>query len=295
MSKVISNIFLTGSTGLLGYNWLKYKCNKYIFFASEHKNFINIKKERKFKGSLFNEKKLKIFLKEKKIDIFIHCAALSNVEKCQKIKKKCKLINSILPVKLAKICKDIKIKFIFISSDHIFDGKKKFYSEKSKTLAKNCYAKSKILAEKGILNTNKVALIIRTNFYGKNSKYKKSFSSIIIEKLKKNKKVYLFENVYYTPILIDKLIVSVHRLIDLKKSGIFNICSNQRLSKYSFGVMIAKKLGLSSENIIKIKLESLKKLASRPKDMSLSNKKIKKFLPSHYFDINKNLSELLIK
>ena len=151
---------------------------------------------------------------------------------------------------------------------------------------------SKVLAEKGILKVNKEALIIRTNFYGKSSRYKKSFSDKIFNSLKLNRKIKLFNNVYFTPILIDKLIIVIHKLIEFNKSGIFNITSNQRLSKYKFGLLIAKILKLKFNNIKKIQLEDLKNLTKRPKDMSLSNEKVKKIFPSYYFDIHKNLNEL---
>lgn len=288
-------IFITGGTGLLGHNWIKEIKGKFDIYISENKKKIKFNSKKKYTKSLFNKSALQKFLIKKKINIFIHCAALSNVESCQKSFSKCKKINIMLPLLLCKICKDLNIKFIFISSDHLFKGDTSYYTENDKTFPLNNYALSKVIAEKKIIKINKKALIIRTNFYGKDSLFKKSFSSKIINNLKSNTKMNLFENVFFTPILVNVLIKSVHKLIDLNKSGIFNISSSQRLSKFHFGIKIAKKLNLNIENIKKIKIESLPNLVKRPKDMSLSNKKIINYLPKSYFDLNRNLNCLLKK
>lgn len=287
--------FITGGTGLLGYNWIKKIQDNFDLYISENKNKIKFSSKKKYTKSLFNKIELKKFLLENKINTFIHCAAISNVESCQKYSEKCKKINTDLALLLCKICKELNIKFIFISSDHLFKGDQSYYSENDKTFPLNNYALSKVNAEKKISKINKKALIIRTNFYGTDSLFKQSFSSKIINSLKLNCKINLFENVFFTPILIDILIISVHKLIDLNKSGIFNISSTQRLSKYQFGIKIAKKLKISPKNINKIKIENLSHLVKRPKDMSLSNKKIIQYLPKSYFDINHNLNSLLKK
>ncbi len=284
--------FITGGAGLLGHNWIEKIKDKFDLYISENKKKIKFNNAKKYKKSLFNTSALKKFIIKNKITTFIHCAALSDVEDCEKNVKNCKKINTILPFLLCRMCRQLNVKFIFISSDHLFKGDKSYYNEKDNTFPLNSYALSKVIAEKKIIKIDKKALIIRTNFYGKSSRYKKSFSDKIINSLQLNRSIKLFNNVYFTPILVDKLIIAIHKLIELNKSGIFNISSNQRLSKYKFGLLIAKKFKLNPNNIENIQIESLKNLTKRPKDMSLSNEKIKKILPSHYFDVHKNLNEL---
>ena len=93
-------------------------------------------------------------------------------------------------------------------------------------------------------------LIIRTNFFGKGFFYRKSFSDLIIERLIENKNCYLFKDVFYTPISIKNLIYSINYLIKKNKKGIFNISCNEKISKYKFGILIAKYLNLNL-NLIK--------------------------------------------
>ena len=48
--------------------------------------------------------------------------------------------------------------------------------------------------------------------------HEKSFSDMIIGELRKGKRIKLFEDVFYTPILIDTLVKIVHSMINLKNT-----------------------------------------------------------------------------
>ena len=59
------------------------------------------------------------------------------------------------------------------------------------------YAATKVQAETRVLENYSKALIIRTNFYGWGTSYRKSFSDYIIESLRKKQLITLFDDVYY--------------------------------------------------------------------------------------------------
>ena len=63
-------------------------------------------------------------------------------------------------------------------------------------------------------------------------------------------------------------------MIEGHNSGIFNVSSNERISKYDFGIMIAKNFKFAKDLIIKDKLANRSDLVKRPFDMSLSNEKV---------------------
>ena len=107
---------------------------------------------------------------------------------------------------LASVCSKKKIKFIHISTDHLFDGTKSYYTENDTKSPLNNYAKTKSQAEDEILALNKDALIIRTNFFGWGPSYKNSFSDKkFLSTLESDKKIELFEDVFYSPISVDEL------------------------------------------------------------------------------------------
>ena len=79
--------------------------------------------------------------------------------------------------------------------------------------------------------------------------------------------------------------------------GIVNFSSDQKISKYEFALKIAKKFNLNSKLILPVSYLSIKKklkLVSRPKNMTLSNKKLKNVLNTKYIDIDKMIKSLYL-
>ena len=199
-----NKIFITGATGMLAshlYNESQKKFNPILIHYKKE----NIKKKIIILNyQNISEIKKSIFKFNPKY--IIHTAGITSVEECEKNKKKTIQINYQITKNLTNICKQYKISLIYISSDHLFDGKNnKGYTENSKTNPLNLYAKTKILSENYIKKKLKKYLIIRTNFFGRGNKFKKSFSDRIKSSLKKNKKIKLFEDVYFNPISMNEL------------------------------------------------------------------------------------------
>ena len=67
----------------------------------------------------------------------------------------------------------------------------------------NCLASVFVINVSKILNN---ALIIRTNFFGWGTSYRQSFSDFVIDNLRKGNNITLFNDVFYTPILIETLV-----------------------------------------------------------------------------------------
>lgn len=205
----------------------------------------------------------------------IHCAALTNIEECEKNLDKTINVNSKFPTKVAKICKELGIKFIFISTDQIFDGTQKKYSENVPPKPLNNYAISKVEAEKNILKINNESLILRLSFIGKSLINQKNFFDFVHDSLKNKKEIKGFDDIFFTPISLDYLNEILIEIFKKNLSGIFNIGSNKSISKYELSKEIAKRYNLDESLIIKSKYYSDKTTkVTRPKNMSLNITKI---------------------
>ncbi len=287
----MSKILLTGSSGILGSSILNKLNEKYIFLNLKNENEIN-QKYNQIKKKNYNFKNLKKIIIGFKPDIIIHAAANTNIENCQSNKKKCRKVNFELTKNLVKLSKLYSIRFIFISTDQVYS--KKFYqTEKGDIKSYNYYTETKILSENFIKSNLKDYTILRTNFFGSSAVLKKSFSDFIINSLKNLKKIFLFDDVYFNPINIDNLTKIIEILIKSQVNGIFNIGTTPGLSKYEFGIKIAKKLNLNPSFIIKDSLKNRNNLSMRPLDMRMNISKIKKKIKiNRLFNLNYNLSLL---
>ncbi len=283
----MKNVMFFGGASMLSFIWANHWSKDYNIYLGLNKRWIEIPGTQSILLPDSYEE-LKTILKKKQIDLLINCAGLSNVEECENNIELAYELNSLLPGNLSKITNELKVKFIHISTDHLYSDTNKMYTEITKVHPLNTYAKSKHDGEQRVIKNNKNALIIRTNFFGKGPSYKPSFSDSIISSLIRKKNIYLFNNVYYTPIHVYEMAKKIIDLLKIKASGVYNICSNERITKYEFGIMLAKKLNLPSDLIIPIKIEEKKNLVLRPKDMSLSNNKLKN-------DTNSFVNSILIQ
>lgn len=272
------SIFLTGGSGLLALNWFFVLKNKYNFYLALNNRNIVLSEANLIKVDFDSKKNLLKQLKLINPSLVIHTAGLTSVEKCESDQDLAYLTNVKLSETLAFATKELKIPLVHISTDHIFDGTKSMYSEIEYANPLNTYGKTKKLAEEIVLKIYPQTLIIRTNFYGWGTSYRKSFSDTIIESLRNNKQISLFDDVYYTPIVTEKLINIVHKLVDCKAYGIYNVVSNDRISKYDFGILLAEEFNLDKSLIKRSSIKSVSNLVNRPTDMSLFNDKVTKLL-----------------
>ena len=264
-------LFLGGSS-LLAHSWCKELIDKDQVIIGIHNrptelvgfNTVSIK---------FNN--LENQLRELDIETVINCIGYTNIENCEISPEKANEINVELPSLVSQVCKSLSIKLVHISTDHLFDGKIKNCNETTKVVPLNVYAKTKYEGEAKVLEINPDALVIRTNFYAFGPSYKKSFSDFIIDNLKLKRKIYLFSDVYYNPILVSELARAIEKLIEKKCSGIYNVVSDERISKLDFGLKIANVFSLDKKLIDSYSISSRNDLVDRPSEMSLSNSKLK--------------------
>jgi len=288
----MKKILITGGASLLGLNWIldRREINNVHFFIN--KRFISIKGTTGHHVDFKNLKTIKSLINKIKPDIIINTIGLTDIDYCEKKPNEAMYVNSYLANQFAKIAFEKQINFVHISTDHLFDGDKKFYNEEDKVNPLNTYALSKAKAENKIKTTNSKALILRTNFFGWGSNFRSSISDKVFSALENNEKYLGIENVFFTPISTKKLINFSHYLLDNNIHGIVNVCGSDRLSKFDFSIKIANYFNLNKKLIIQKKALKIQKPVLRPLDLSLSNKKLLKILNIKEISIESSLDDL---
>ena len=277
MKRKIKNILVFGCSGLLGKSFIDHYKNEETLKIYAFINKTKIKSKNIKTISLNTINLLEKYIKKNSIDTIMNFAALTNIEYCKKKKKLSKKVNYDLPINLAKLTKKLNLKYIFISTDN-FNFRSKKLKENEKTQSLNNYGYHKKKSENDIIKLNSKSLIIRTNFYCYGNKKRKSFSDTILDSLKSNNKIELFKDVYYTPIYTKFLFKYIFLLIKNKKEGIYNICSNEKITKFKFGKKLSQIFKLNKSLIKASYLKDRKDLTRRPFNMAMSNNKLKKTL-----------------
>lgn len=284
--------FITGGSGLLGLNFILQNIKKIRFTSVENNRTIPFPHINSISCQLENPFSIKSTLKSYSPNFVINSAGMTNVEECEKYPDKANFINGTIAGNIAKATYENDIKFIHISTDHLFDGNQSFMKEKDQPNPINSYGYSKALGEKLVLKNNPNALIIRCNFFGWGPSYRESFSDFIIKNIESKNKIKLAHDYYYTPLSTKELIDYIMLLIDGNARGIYNVVGSQRISKYEFGLKVAEIFSLDHSYINKVSLKSLGIGTSRPSDLSLCNKKLHNFIGSNIGIIDKSVKEL---
>ena len=73
-------------------------------------------------------------------------------------------------------------------------------------------------------------------------------------------------------------------------NGIYNISTDQKISKFEFGIKLAETFGLNKNLIVNSSITKKSSLCKRPTNMALSNEKLKKKLNLKTISINSNLN-----
>ena len=234
-----NRIVFTGGSGRFAQSFKLIKYKKFHFY------FPN-----KSKLNILNLKSIKNYLKNKRPKYLIHLAGLSrpmsihDKDICQSIDK-----NIIGTSNITKICSQLNIKLIYVSTCYVYPGSKGNYLENSALKPINKYAWSKLGGECAVM-LYKNSLILRTSVTEKPFVHKKAFSDF--------KTNFMFH---------EDLVKDILKIIDQK--GVINIGGKSQ-SVYNFAKKYSPKIN---------KISAKKVLGSKtPINVSMNINKFKNLL-----------------
>lgn len=150
-------------------------------------------------------------------------------------------INSLLPHRLAVLCKGIGARLVHLSTDCVFSGEKGNYRESDPSDATDLYGKTKFLGEVGDEN----CLTLRTSIIGRELTRKKSLLEWF---LAQSGAVKGFKNAIYTGFTTLEMsrIIETMLLDHPDASGVYQVSSDP-INKYELLLLFRDKLGHSIE------------------------------------------------
>lgn len=148
----MKKILITGSTGFLGSRLAYYFKDKYQLLLPTHGE-LNISRE----------EAVKAYLEEHCPNVVLHCAALSNTWYCEQHPEESHRVNVQGTVKLAKACKKIGAKLVFMSSDQVYNGTPMLGALKEEDVLQpvNTYGLHKLEAEQRAMWNNPESVGLR--------------------------------------------------------------------------------------------------------------------------------------
>jgi dTDP-4-dehydrorhamnose reductase len=208
-------------------------------------------------------------LEETRPDWVIHSAALANLEACEKDPGLSRRLNAELPGEVALACQRHAVPLAHISTDAVFDGLRGGYREDDPPNPQGVYAAHKWAGEQAVAAANPAAIIARVNFYGWSLSGRRSLGEFFVSNLAAGKAVNGFSDVIFCPLIVDALAETLLEMLEKGLSGTYHVLSRECLSKYQFGVDIARRFGFDSGLVNPISVADAGLAARRSPNLTL--------------------------
>ena len=226
-------------------------------------------------ADLLSREALESVLDEAQPDWLINCAALANLEECEEHPERAASINVDVPARLAAACAERGVRFVHISTDAVFDGEKSdAYTEEDQPNPLGVYAQTKLDSEDATFSENPEAIVARVNLYGWSLTNRRSLGEFFVNNLSEARNVNGFTDVFFCPMLVNVTARLLLEMLGRNFSGLYHVVGAQPMTKYQFGMEIARTFGLRQDLISPRSVLSSELTVKRSHNLWLSTHKL---------------------
>ena len=285
----MKKILITGAFGQLGASLCEALPSELILATGRIMNMTE--KYRCMELDITNRKNVEKLIRNYKPDIIIHLAAMTDVDGCEKDPEMAFDINVEATENLLK---NFKGKFIYVSTDYVFDGEEGPYHEDDKVNPVSVYGKTKLYGENLVQESDIDWIILRSNIiFSYNDRTKASFVNWVVDSLKKKQMITVVNDQWNNPTWTNDLANVMSMMIEKNISGLYHYGGGDFLNRYEFAKMIASAFSLDRQLIKPITTPELNWLAQRPLKSGLYTNKIELDLGIEPLSIQKALDRMV--
>jgi len=265
----IPRVLIVGSTGLLGRALIDELREKFIVVT--HSNTRKPKKyTENYQIDLSEELAIDKLLFKSRPSYVIYCAAERRPNICFENPEKATKINLTVPTEMVKKCHEFSIKFIYISTDYVFDGTSPPYTPADTPNPQGPYQIQKYEAEKNISKYDEMIILRVPLLYGAIETLDESSVTLLYQQMK-SEKIPLFDDLQIRYPTFTKDVASIiEKMLSFdhfkeKISGIYHFQNDylKGLTKYDMALIIA-----NLANIDTSKIEASRALPKYPVPMN---------------------------
>ena len=291
----MNRLLITGASGFLGGHLCELAKSHWQVIGSYYQNNIIPDYIQAIPFNLIDPQSIERTLNRMRPDAVIQAAVLQ-VDACERNPQFGQAINIDSSQIIAKWCYENSSRFIYISSDLVFDGEKGMYSEEDKAVPKMLYGKNKLDAEKAVMNSHSGACLVRLPFMYGNPVYGGShFLTGLLENLEHDKAVNVFHDQYRTPGLVDNMAEAILEIALHNFSGLIHICGTSRCSREEFARCVCQLFEYDENLLNSISMFDIELPALRPRDVSLNSTLARGLLKTRLLGYREGLKKLLAK
>jgi dTDP-4-dehydrorhamnose reductase len=286
-------ILVTGASGLLGLNLaLEAARLGHTVYGAVNRNALRSQAFTVVECDLLAPGAVERLIDETRPDWVIHCAALALVDACEAQPELARELNSEVPAKLAQYVARGGARLVHLSTDAVFDGSRGDYTEEDAPHPLGVYSRTKLESERRVAAADPGAIIARVNLFGWSLRGDRSLSEFFYYNLSAGRPVQGFTDVYFCPLLANHLALVLLQMLAKGLSGLYHVVSPECLSKYEFGLRLARKFGLDEGLIAPVSVAEGGLKAVRSPNLTLRIDKLTRDLGAPPPGISAGLDEL---
>lgn len=212
------------------------------------------------------------FITEYQPDAIIHCSAYTAVDKAEDEPELCHRVNVMGTENIAKICKEINAKMVYISTDYVFPGTgDEFYEVDSPTGPQNVYGQTKLAGEIAVKNILDKYFIVRISWvFGINGN---NFIKTMLKLGKVQSTINVVADQIGSPTYTADLAPLLCDMVATEKYGTYHATNEGVCSWAEFAEEIFKVAKIDCK-VRHIKTEEYPTKATRPKNSRMSKKNL---------------------
>ena len=233
-------MLITGASGFLGSHVAQYYKDKYEVLTPSHSEI-----------DIADESSVMTYFKDNRPDVVVHCAAISDVGRCEREPEFSWSINVVGTENVVKAAKEVSAKCVCCSSDQVYFGsvKTEAHQEEYKIEPENVYGKEKAYAERSCLAIDESSVHLRLSWmYDAEDKKRMDFIKQIRACLYEKKETFFSAKDKRGITDVWEVVRNIELALGLP-GGIYNFGSPNDKSTYEMVLDICKSLGVDSSYV----------------------------------------------
>ena len=213
-------------------------------------------------------------------DVVFYPAGFTWVDGCEKDPERAAAANLLQPFLIASAAAETGARFVYFSTDYVFDGRGGPYTEDAPTNPLSAYGHSKRDAE--VVLAHKLgdrALTVRTSWVFGPEWQGKNFAYQVVRALAAGKPMVVPIDQISSPGYGPDVASAVVALVEQGRSGLVHVVGPEVMGRLDFARAIAKGFGLDAGLVTGKTTEALGQGAPRPLNGGLSTPKLGEWLP----------------
>lgn len=277
-------VLVTGVKGQLGYDVVK-ECEKRNIEA------VGVDIE---EMDITDKASVDKVLKEAGVDAVIHCAAYTAVDAAEENVEICRKVNAEGTENIAKVCKELDLKMVYISTDYVFDGKgTRPWEPDDERAPLNVYGQTKYEGELAVQNNLEKYFIVRIAWvFGVNGK---NFIKTMLRLAEDHDSLTVVNDQFGSPTYTYDLARLLVDMVQTEKYGIYHATNEGICTWYEFACEIFKQAGIDIK-VSPVSAAEYKAKAKRPENSRMSKEKLSENgferLPSWQDALSRYLKEI---